>query len=69
MDQVDARNYFLLGGNPWSSTNSIAQQAPFAATNHPSFWNHPNGVDVDVFTNGNWDELRPVVELALEPYP
>ncbi|XWS47470.1 hypothetical protein CRYUN_Cryun14cG0154800 [Craigia yunnanensis] len=69
MDQVDARNYFLLGGNPWSSTNFIAQQAPFAATNHPSFRNHPNGVNVDVFTNGNWDELRPVVELALEPYP
>ncbi|XWS30907.1 hypothetical protein CRYUN_Cryun23aG0031700 [Craigia yunnanensis] len=68
VDQVDARNYFPLGGTPWSSTtNSIAQQAPFSATNYPSFWN-PNG-DVDVFTNGNWDELRPVVELALEPYP
>ncbi|XP_022769577.1 transcription factor JUNGBRUNNEN 1-like [Durio zibethinus] len=67
MDQVDARNYFLLGGTPWSSTNYIAQQAPFSATNYPSFWN-PNG-NLDVFTDGNWDELRPLVELALEPYP
>ncbi|EOX93111.1 hypothetical protein QUC31_003979 [Theobroma cacao] len=62
MDQVDARNYFLVG--PW--TNAMSQQAPFAAS-CPSFWN-PNG-DVDIFTNGNWDELRPLVELALEPSP
>ncbi|XVF81694.1 hypothetical protein PTKIN_Ptkin15bG0175900 [Pterospermum kingtungense] len=70
MDQVDARNYFLLGGSPWSSTNCVAQQVPFTATNsYPSFWNHPNGVNVDVFDNGNWDELGPVVDqLALEPY-
>ncbi|XVE72334.1 hypothetical protein DITRI_Ditri11bG0031400 [Diplodiscus trichospermus] len=69
MDQVDARNHFLLGGTPWSSStvNSTEQQAPFSATNYPSFWN-PSG-NVDVFTNGNWDELRPLVELALEPYP
>ncbi|XVE78529.1 hypothetical protein DITRI_Ditri13aG0152400 [Diplodiscus trichospermus] len=70
MDQVDSRNHFVLGVNPWSTTNgSIAQQASFAANNQPSFWDHPNGVDIDVFRNGNWDELRPVVQLALEPYP
>ncbi|KAA3458459.1 transcription factor JUNGBRUNNEN 1 isoform X1 [Gossypium australe] len=63
MDQVDARNYFLYSGTLPLST----QQAPFTATNFPTFCNHPNG-DVDVFSNGNWDELRPVVEVALEPY-
>ncbi|XP_012472289.1 transcription factor JUNGBRUNNEN 1 isoform X2 [Gossypium raimondii] len=63
MDQVDARNYFLYGGTLPLST----QQAPFTATNFPTFCNHPSG-DVDVFSNGNWDELRPVVEVALEPY-
>ncbi|PPS17719.1 hypothetical protein GOBAR_AA02869 [Gossypium barbadense] len=63
MDEVDARNYFLYGGTLPLST----QQAPFTSTNFPTFCNHPNG-DVDVFSNGNWDELRPVVEVALEPY-
>lgn len=69
MDQVDAArsNYFLLGGhnNNIPTINSVAQQVhPFAATynNYPSFWNHPSG---DIVTNGNWDELSPVVE----PYP
>ncbi|XVF71223.1 hypothetical protein PTKIN_Ptkin12aG0018800 [Pterospermum kingtungense] len=50
MDQ-DARNYFLLGGTPcpWSSTTgSTAQEAPFSATSHPIFWDHPNG-DADVY--------------------
>ncbi|KAK8546654.1 hypothetical protein V6N13_067853 [Hibiscus sabdariffa] len=69
MDQVDARNYFTL---PWlssSTTSSAMQQSPFTATNCSAFWNHPNSDVDDVFSNGNWDELRPMVEVALEPYP
>ncbi|OMO49768.1 No apical meristem (NAM) protein [Corchorus olitorius] len=39
-----------------------------ASNNYPaSFWN-PNG-EIDMFRNGNWDELKSVVELAMEPYP
>lgn len=41
-------------------------QAPFAAAYHPAgLWN-PNGGD-DFITNGNWDELRSVVQLAIDP--
>ncbi|GAV59988.1 NAM domain-containing protein, partial [Cephalotus follicularis] len=53
----DQRNHFF-----WGQWNSIAQ-APFMAS-YSSFWN-PNGDDI--FTNGNWDELRSVVELAIDP--
>ncbi|OMP03515.1 hypothetical protein CCACVL1_02386 [Corchorus capsularis] len=72
----DGRNFLYLG--PWR-TNAIAHhhqhqhQAvnPFAAAasnNYPaSFWN-PNG-EIDILRNGNWDELKSVVELAMEPYP
>ncbi|GMI85586.1 JUNGBRUNNEN 1, NAC domain containing protein 42 [Hibiscus trionum] len=73
MDRVDARNYFLLGGTlPWlssSTSSSEMQQFPFTATNCSALRNHPDSDPDDVFSNGNWDELRPMVEVALEPYP
>ncbi|KAH7578447.1 hypothetical protein ACOSQ2_000292 [Xanthoceras sorbifolium] len=43
--------------------NSIAQSS-FTATSDSSFSN-PNGDDF--FMNGNWDELRSVVDLAIDP--
>ncbi|KAE8679725.1 Transcription factor JUNGBRUNNEN 1 [Hibiscus syriacus] len=73
MDHVDARNYFLLGRTvpslSSSTFSSAMQQSLFTATNCSAFWNHQNSDVGDVFSNGNWDELRPVVEVALEPYP
>ncbi|XP_021602900.1 transcription factor JUNGBRUNNEN 1 isoform X2 [Manihot esculenta] len=56
--QTNQRTNLFLG-----QLNSINHQASFTAT-HSSFCN-PN-VD-DILANGNWDELRTVVELALDP--
>lgn len=42
-------------------------QAPFSAS-YPSFnLNNPNSAD-DFFMNGSWDELRSVVQLAVDPH-
>ncbi|KAK8532332.1 hypothetical protein V6N13_131665 [Hibiscus sabdariffa] len=72
MDQVDEGNYFLLGGTlpqlSSSTSGSAMHQSLFTATNISAFWNHPNG-DVEVSSTGNRDELRCMVEAALEPYP
>ncbi|XP_024928408.2 transcription factor JUNGBRUNNEN 1 isoform X2 [Ziziphus jujuba] len=59
-----------VGGEPnrWfvGQFNPVVQ-APFTASYHPtSLWNNPNGGD-DFFINGNWDELTPMVQLAVDP--
>lgn len=54
------RNHFFTGGQYDSIT-----QAPFTAA-FQNFWNPDVGDDF--FDNGNWDELRTVVELgAIDP--
>ncbi|KAF2290677.1 hypothetical protein GH714_014969 [Hevea brasiliensis] len=58
--QPDQRTNLFLG-----QLNSITHQASFLAA-HPSSWN-PNADDF--FANGNWDELRTVVEQAVDPKP
>lgn len=55
INHVDERNHLL---------NTESQLSPYPASYYSSFWN-PNGEDF--FTNGNWDELRSVVELAVDP--
>lgn len=37
-----------------------------STTPYPNFWNHQN-VDDYAFTNENWDELRSVVQFAIDP--
>nr|QMS43720.1 no apical meristemprotein [Betula platyphylla] len=51
IQQVDERNHFFAG-----------QVGPFPSSYSSSFWN-PSADDF--FTNGNWDELRSVVQLPL----
>ncbi|KAJ9147130.1 hypothetical protein P3X46_029325 [Hevea brasiliensis] len=58
--QPDQRTNLFLG-----QLNSITHQASFLAA-HPNSWN-PNADDF--FANGNWDELRTVVEQAVDPKP
>ncbi|EXB53660.1 NAC domain-containing protein 42 [Morus notabilis] len=36
---------------------------------YPSFNMNPNAADHDFFTNGSWDELRSVVQLAVDRHP
>lgn len=52
--QVDERNHLFLGN---------VAQAP-TTLSYPSFWNQ--SVD-DVFANENWDDLRSVVQFAMDP--
>ncbi|CAK7346646.1 unnamed protein product [Dovyalis caffra] len=60
IDQVDhGRDHFFMGGQYDSIT-----EAPFTAACQ-NFWNPDIGDDF--FANGNWDELRPVVQLAFDP--
>ncbi|KAI4308125.1 hypothetical protein L6164_031231 [Bauhinia variegata] len=56
-DHHDQRNHLFLG-----QLGSIPQVPPTTAVSYPSFWNNPNGEDV--FANGNWDELRSVIQFA-----
>ncbi|KAF2302239.1 hypothetical protein GH714_033844 [Hevea brasiliensis] len=57
--QPNQRTNLLMG-----QFNSITHQASVPAA-HQSLWN-PIG-DHDFFANGNWDELRTVVDLAIDP--
>ncbi|TXG54530.1 hypothetical protein EZV62_019786 [Acer yangbiense] len=41
-------------------------QSPFTAKPYSSYSN-PNNIGDDFFINGSWDELRSVVELAVDP--
>ncbi|PON89699.1 NAC domain containing protein [Trema orientale] len=45
-------------------------QAPFSASYNPTSFNrnNPNSAD-DIFMNGSWDELRSVVQLAVDRHP
>jgi len=53
IQQVDQRNQL----------NSAAQ-APIFPSSYSSFWSPSTD---DFFTNGNWDELRSVVQVAVDP--
>ncbi|XP_068337055.1 transcription factor JUNGBRUNNEN 1-like [Pyrus communis] len=57
-EQVDETNHWLGG-----ELDPIYDPTHFATT-YSSFRNPSDG---DFFTNGNWDELRPVVQLAVDP--
>lgn len=57
IQQVDERNHYFVG-----HLNTL-NQVPFTPS-YSNFWN-PSGDDF--FTKGNWDELRPVVQLASDP--
>ncbi|KAM1429853.1 hypothetical protein ACFX2I_045997 [Malus domestica] len=57
-EQVDETNHWLGG-----ELDPIYDPTPFATT-YSSFRNPSEG---DFFTNGNWDELRSVVQLAVDP--
>lgn len=57
INHVEDRNHLFM-----SQFNPLVQ-SPYSAS-YSSFWNS-NGDDF--FTNGNWDELRSVVELAADP--
>ncbi|PNT37748.1 hypothetical protein POPTR_005G205400v4 [Populus trichocarpa] len=60
IDQVDhERNNLFMGGQYDSVT-----EAPFTAA-YQGFRN--TGIGDDFFVNGNWDDLRTVVELAIDP--
>ncbi|XP_038684262.1 transcription factor JUNGBRUNNEN 1-like isoform X1 [Tripterygium wilfordii] len=58
--------------NPYFLMSQLAaaqaqEQAPHTSTmDYTSFCNNPSSND-DFFVNGNWDELRSVVELAVDP--
>ncbi|CAN6571275.1 unnamed protein product [Malus baccata var. baccata] len=58
--QVDEANQWLVAAG---ELDSISYPTPFATT-YSSLTNLSDG---DFFTNGNWDELRPVVQLAVDP--
>ncbi|KAM0959205.1 hypothetical protein ACFX2I_024353 [Malus domestica] len=58
--QVDEANQWLVAVG---ELDSISYPTPFATT-YSSLTNLSDG---DFFTNGNWDELRPVVQLAVDP--
>ena len=61
IDQVDERSHFLLGQ---------FQPAPFSTVSYSSAWNNPNNDNGDdVFVNGDWDELRSVVQFAMDNDP
>jgi hypothetical protein len=60
IDQVDhERNHLFMGGQYDSVT-----EAPFTAA-YQGFRN--TGIGDDFFVYGNWDDLRTVVELAIDP--
>lgn len=59
--QVDQRNHIFL-----SQLGNVAQ-APTTLSNYPSFWNQSVDND-DAFGNyENWDDLRSVVQFAIDP--
>ncbi|KAM1512819.1 hypothetical protein ACFX1Z_024338 [Malus domestica] len=57
---VDEANQWLVAVG---ELDPISYPTPFATT-YSSLTNLSDG---DFFTNGNWDELRPVVQLAVDP--
>lgn len=60
--EVDEQNRWYLG----QFNHPLVHQPPFPAS-YPSILNtsSTNGAGDDVFTTGNWDELRSVVQLAI----
>lgn len=60
---LDEQNRWFLGqfNHPL-----VHHQAPFAASSYPSLLNSTNGAGDDFFASGNWDELRSVVQLAID---
>ncbi|XP_044501952.1 transcription factor JUNGBRUNNEN 1-like isoform X2 [Mangifera indica] len=59
INHVDERNHLFM-----NQFDCAAQSAVSTVASYSSFWN-PRGDDL--FTYGNWDELRSVVELATDP--
>ncbi|XP_019435090.1 PREDICTED: transcription factor JUNGBRUNNEN 1 isoform X2 [Lupinus angustifolius] len=59
IEHVDQRNHFFL-----TQFANVAQ--PPTTLSYPTFWNQNNVVD-DVFANENWDDLRSVVQFAMDP--
>ncbi|XP_068302953.1 transcription factor JUNGBRUNNEN 1-like [Pyrus communis] len=57
---VDEANQWLVAVG---ELDSISYPTPFSTT----YSTLTNLSDGDFFTNGNWDELRPVVQLAVDP--
>ncbi|KAL4272873.1 hypothetical protein GQ457_13G005280 [Hibiscus cannabinus] len=61
-------NHVFNGRSQWqiSDKMSAATQIPSSMASSSSFSNYPEN---DFFTDVNWDELKSVVEFALEPFP
>ncbi|KAK8706413.1 hypothetical protein V6N13_049980 [Hibiscus sabdariffa] len=61
-------NHTIYGRNQWQIADkmSAVTQIPSSMASSSSFSNCP---EIDFFTDVNWDELKSVVEFALEPFP
>lgn len=63
--QLDQRNSYYYNN---SQPIATMPQLSFTSSSNSSFWNTSTAEDQEyLFSDGNWDELKSVVDLAIDP--